>query len=101
MGLRKCTFAVTAGTPPETVLAAEVDYWSGPATATTGDGTFNPAQATAGAAQPLDNVAPLPAFAHVGGTGNNTASWNPGIVVHVPLDSQGGTYTGTVTHSVA
>jgi hypothetical protein len=89
------------GSPPETVLASEVDYWSGMATATTGDGTFTPAQANAAAAQPLDNVVPLPAFTHVGGTGNNSASWNPGIVVHVPLDSQGGTYTGTVTHSVA
>lgn len=94
-------FQTGGGTPPETVLAAEVDYWSGPATATTGDGTFTPAQATAGAAQPLDNVVPLTAFTHVGGTGNNTASWNPGIVVHVPLDSQNGTYAGTVTHSVA
>jgi len=94
-------FQTGGGTPPETVLASEMAYWSGPATATTGDGTFTPAQATAGAAQPMDNVVPLPAFTHVGGTGNNSASWNPGIVVHVPLDSQGGTYTGTVTHSVA
>jgi hypothetical protein len=94
-------FQSGGGSPPETVLASEVDYWSGPATATTGDGTFTPAQTTAGGAQPLDNVVPLPAFTHVGGTGNNTAGWNPGIVVHVPLDSQGGTYTGTVTHSVA
>jgi len=94
-------FQTGGGTPPETVLASEVSYWSGPATATTGDGTFTPAQATAGAAQPLDNVVPTPAFTHDGGTGNNTAGWNPGLVVHVPLDSQGGTYSGTVTHSVA
>jgi hypothetical protein len=89
------------GSPPELVLATEVDYWSGPATATTGTGTFTPGQATAGGATPLDNVAPLPAFTHAGGTGNNTASWNPGLVVHLPLDSQSGVYSGTVTHSVA
>ena len=94
-------FSTGGGTPPETVLASEVSYWSGPATATTGGGTFTPGQATAGAAQPLDNVTPLTAFTHAGGTGNNSASWNPGIVVHLPLDSLAGTYTGTVTHSVA
>jgi hypothetical protein len=94
-------FVTGGSTPPEVTLATEVDYWSGAATSTTGTGTFTPGQATFGARAPLDNVTPLTAFTHVGGTGNNTASWNPGISVRVPLDSQSGTYTGTVTHSVA
>ncbi|MGW4462447.1 hypothetical protein [Micromonospora sp. NPDC004704] len=94
-------FTTGGATASETILASEVDYWSGPATATTGDGTFTPGQATALLAEPLDNVAPLIAFSHVGGTGNNTATWNPTLIVHAPLDSQAGTYTGTVTHSVA
>ncbi|MEH1165705.1 hypothetical protein V6V47_10000 [Micromonospora sp. CPCC 205539] len=94
-------FQTGGGTPAETVLASEIDYWSGPATATTGTGTFTPGQATAAAAAPLDTAAPLTAFTHTGGTGGNTATWNPTLIVNVPLDSIAGVYTGTVTHSVA
>lgn len=94
-------FQTAGGTPAETVLADEIDYWSGPATTTTGNGTFTPGQTTAGGAGPLDDVAPLTAFTHTGGTGNNTATWNPTLNVNVPLDNQSGVYTGTVTHSVA
>jgi hypothetical protein len=94
-------FQTGAGLPSETILATEVDYWSGPAIATTGDGTFTPGQVNAAAAEALDNVDPLIAFTHTGGTGNNTASWNPTVVINVPLNGQAGVYTGTVTHSVA
>ncbi len=94
-------FTTGAGVPSETVPAAVVDYWSGPATATTGDGTFTPGQADPAAAAALDNVDPLTAFTHAGGTGNNTASWNPTLVVNIPLANVAGVYTGTVTHSVA
>jgi hypothetical protein len=99
-------FTTGGGTAPETVLASEIDYWSGGATATTGSGTFTPAQASAAAAAPLGNaptdpLTALAAFTHASGTGNNTATWNPTLVVNVPLDSQAGVYTGTVTHSVA
>ena len=94
-------FQTGGGTPSETILPSEIDYWSGPATATTGTGTFTPGQVNAAAAEPLDTVTPLIAFTHTGGTGNNTATWNPTLVVNVPLDSQAGVYTGTVTHSVA
>jgi hypothetical protein len=94
-------FTTGTGTPSEVILATEVEYWSGPATATTGDGTFTPGQPTAADAEPLDNVLPVIAFTHTGGTGNNTATWNPTLIVHAPLDSEAGTYTGTVTHSVA
>ncbi|WP_430498509.1 hypothetical protein ACQRWP_26285 [Micromonospora trifolii] len=94
-------FQTGGGTPAETVLPGEIDYWSGPATATTGTGTFTPGQATAAAAEPLDSVTPVTAFTHTGGTGGNTATWNPTLIVNVPLDSIAGVYTGTVTHSVA
>ncbi|OZV79740.1 hypothetical protein CA850_16860 [Micromonospora echinospora] len=94
-------FQTGGGTPPETVLPEEIDYWSGPATATTGTGTFTPGQATAGDAEPLSSVTPVVAFTHTGGTGGNTATWNPTLIVNVPLDSVAGVYTGTVTHSVA
>jgi hypothetical protein len=94
-------FQTGGGTPAETVTPEEISYWSGPATATTGNGTFTPGQLTAGDAEPLSSVTPLVAFTHTGGTGGNTASWNPTLVVNVPLDSIAGVYTGTVTHSVA
>lgn len=94
-------FTTGGATPPETILASEVDYWSGPATATVGDGTFTPGQVTAAAAVPLDNLDPLIVFTHTGGTGNNSATWNPTLIVTVPLDAVAGVYTGIVTHSVA
>lgn len=94
-------FTTGAAGPTETILATELDYWSGAATATTGTGTFTPAQPTAPDAEALDATAPLTVFTHTGGTGNNTASWNPTLVVNIPLDAEAGTYTGTVTHSVA
>lgn len=94
-------FVTGGGTPSETVLASEVDYWSGPAVATTGNGIFTHGQLNLAAAEPLDNVTPLVAFMHTGGTGNNTVSWAPGISVNVPLDTQAGIFSGTITHSVA
>ncbi|MFJ6165977.1 hypothetical protein ACIQH6_12750 [Micromonospora orduensis] len=94
-------FQTGTGSPPETVLPEEINYWSGPATGVTGTGTFTPGQLTAGDAAPLSSVTPLTAFTHSGGTGGNTAAWNPTLVVNVPLDSIAGVYTGTVTHSVA
>ena len=33
--------------------------------------------------------------------GNNTASWNPTVAVHVPAQAVGGTYDGTLTQSVS
>jgi hypothetical protein len=41
------------------------------------------------------------AFTLTAGTGNNTATWNPTLVVALPAAAVVGTYTGTVTHSVA
>jgi hypothetical protein len=33
--------------------------------------------------------------------GNNTTTWNPTLIVTIPSTAVAGTYTGTVTHSVA
>jgi hypothetical protein len=45
----------------------------------------------------------VPASASLGsgGAGNNTASWNHAISVAVPASAVAGTYTGTLTQSVA
>ncbi|MEU6410670.1 hypothetical protein [Microbispora sp. NPDC046933] len=35
------------------------------------------------------------------GSGDNSATWDPTIVITVPAQAVAGTYTGTVNHSVA
>ena len=40
-------------------------------------------------------------MAGTSGTGINTASWNPAIVVTVPATAVIGPYTGTITESVS
>jgi hypothetical protein len=92
-------FVTGGGTPAETIAKASVSYWSGPATATTGTGTFTPGQANVGAAQAMSSS--LTAFSLSAGVGNDSASWNPTLVVAAPAAAVNGTYTGTVTHSVA
>ncbi|MFG1652454.1 hypothetical protein ACGFIE_21245 [Micromonospora sp. NPDC049275] len=91
-------FTTGGGTSGETIPNINVLYWSGPATATAGSGTFTPGQPTS-AQQVIINV-PQPAMTHTGGTGNNFATWDPTLVVNVPVGTVQGVYTGTVTHSV-
>jgi hypothetical protein len=33
--------------------------------------------------------------------GNNSVSWNPTVTINIPSAAVAGTYSGTVTHSVA
>ncbi|WP_310741512.1 hypothetical protein [Microbispora sp. H10670] len=91
-------FTTGGGTTAETVPNSAVLYWSGMAV-TTGTGTFVPGQANAAAAQSLD--VPRTAYSKTSGSGDNSATWNPTIVVNVPVQAVAGTYTGTVNHSVA
>jgi hypothetical protein len=91
-------FETGGGSSGETIPNINVTYWSGGATATSGEGVFTPGQPTAAQAQ-IINV-PRTAFSHAGGTGSNFATWNPTLVVAIPNDTVGGIYTGTVTHSV-
>jgi alpha-tubulin suppressor-like RCC1 family protein len=91
-------FATGNGTGSPIALT-NVSYWSGPATATSGSGTFTPGQIDAAHAQVL--TAPVTAFSLTSGSGVNSASWNPTLVVSVPLSTAAGTYTATITHSVA
>jgi hypothetical protein len=88
-----------AGTTAETIAKSLESYWSGPATSTTGVGTFTPGQVNAANAQPLST--PRTAFTLTAGTGSNSANWNPTLVVQVPAQAVKGTYAATLTHSVA
>ncbi|MER5319376.1 hypothetical protein ABT003_08575, partial [Streptosporangium roseum] len=92
-------FTTGGGTAPETIPTSDALYWSGPATATTGTGTFVPGQANAAAAQTLG--VSRTAFSKTTGSGNNSATWNPTILINVPDQAVAGVYTGTVNHSVA
>jgi len=93
------TFVTGGASPAQTIPLAQVTYWSGPATATTGTGTFTPGQASASAAVNL--TTPETAFSFTGGSSINSASWNPTLSVSVPAAAVAGTYTATITHSVS
>jgi len=93
-------FVTGGASAPETITKAFVSYWSGPATATSGLSVAVPGQLTA--AQAVNLTTSRTAFS---GTGislvTNSASWNPTLIVNVPAGVVAGTYSGTVTHSVA
>ena len=93
------SFTTGGATGPETITGTNVSYWSGPATSTTGSATVTPGQANAASAQPLGTV--RTAFGSSIGNGFTTAAWNPTLVVAIPATAVAGTYTATVTHSVA
>ncbi|MFJ1795033.1 hypothetical protein [Kitasatospora griseola] len=76
-----------------TIPATDADYTVGTVT-TTGTITATPTNVTLGnAAQTV--------LTGSGGVGDNTATWDPTITVHVPASAVGGLYTGTLTQSVA
>ncbi|MFD2079031.1 Repeat domain-containing protein [Actinopolymorpha cephalotaxi] len=85
--------------PTQTISKAAASYWSGPATSTTGSGNFVPGQPTAAGAVNLNTS--RTAFSKTTGTGLNTATWNPTLIINIPAQATAGTYTGTITHSVA
>ncbi len=92
-------FTTGGGTSAETIPASAVTYASGPATATTGLGVFVPGQLTTLLAVPIDSS--QVAFVRAASVGNSTATWSPTVIVNVPAAAVAGTYTGTITHSVA
>ncbi|WP_327687268.1 hypothetical protein [Streptomyces sp. NBC_00467] len=86
-------FTTGGASPAETIDNDLVEYSPGPAIDPV-NGPFTP-----GAAGDLGG--PLVAFSRASGNGNNSVSWNPTLTVNVPASAVAGTYTGTVTHSVA
>lgn len=92
-------FTTGAATSEETIAKASVSYWSGAATAATGTAVRVPGQLLAGNAQSLSTS--RTAFSASATVGNNTTTWNPTLVVTIPSTAVAGTYSGTVTHSVA
>jgi hypothetical protein len=92
-------FTTGGATVAETIPATSVSYWSGPATvAAVGTGVFTPGQLAAGNAVVINTA--QDAFTHTGGSGDNSVTWNPTLVIDIPAGKVAGAYTGTVTHTV-
>ena len=88
-------FTTGGGSTYETVPAGSIAYNSGLATATNGVGAF-----TAGVLTGLSNTTAGTAGSWTG-TGNNSATWDPTITFTLSPSQVAGTYSGTITHSVA
>jgi hypothetical protein len=87
-------FTTGGGTPAETIPVSNETYYPGSATSTTGSGTFTPGVGG------IINV-PRSAFTGTELTGNNAVTWNPTFELTIPSAAVAGTYTGTVSQSVA
>lgn len=85
----------TAFTPSSgpTIGAALVGYNAG-TVAKTGTATYT-------ANNPSNLTGVVAAVTATGITGDNSATWNPTINVHIDGGKIAGTYSGTITHSVA
>jgi hypothetical protein len=83
----------------QTIPLGAISYWSGPATATVGLQTPVPGQVDAAHAVALTSS--QPAFSSTGLVLSITTTWNPTILISIPAAAVAGTYTGTITHSVA
>ena len=92
-------FTTGGGTANETIGNASVSYWSGAATASSGTAVFLPGQALDANKQALS--ASRTAFSASGIVGNNSATWNPTMVITIPAAAVVGLYSGDITHSVA
>jgi hypothetical protein len=88
------SFVTGAASPAETIPAGDVTYDPGEAIASTGTATFTP-----GATGTL--AAPITAFSASSEVGSTSVTWDPQITIAIPPAAVSGTYTGTITHSVA
>jgi len=82
----------------QTIPNSSISYWSGPATTAALQNT-TPGQLTAANKQDLS--VSRTAFRSSGLALSITTIWNPTIVVAIPPAAVAGTYSGTITHSVA
>jgi hypothetical protein len=78
-----------------TVALADIDYSSGATTGHSGLGTFVPGSLTSGLATPGT------AGSYTGDAGNSSTTWNPTLTFTLASSQVAGTYSGTITHSVA
>lgn len=96
-GVTTTTFTTGTSTTSETVAQSDIAYTSGPSTATSGLGTFVP---TVGAPATIGATG-ITGASWTGLAGNDSATWDPTITFTFLSSQVAGTYTGTITHSVA
>jgi hypothetical protein len=87
-------FITGAGTGNQDIPAANVSY--SPGLATGSSGIVTPLAGLGGALGSART-----AFTASLGSGSTSVSWNPTVTVTLPSNLAAGTYTGTITHSVA
>lgn len=87
-------FTTGTGESAFTIPAGNVVYTAPASIGGTGTATRG-----RGAPGPLGR--PRTAMTATGTAGTNTSVWNPTITIKLPADAVAGTYTGTITHSVA
>lgn len=94
-------FTTGSGLPAQTITKANVSYWSGQITDSSGTGNRIPGQPTAAQRVPLSTS--VTAFKGSKGPGQAELSttWEPTLVITIPAAAATGTYTGVITHSVA
>lgn len=95
------TFVTGGGSANETIGLANVSYWSGAATSASGGTLLVPVPGQATSANKVVLTSSRTAFSASAATGGITVKWNPTLIVTIPASSVVGTYTGTITHSVA
>ena len=90
------TFVLPGATPTadETVAKSAIAYSSGASTAHTGLGAFVP-----GVLPDLSSAGT--AGTHAGAAGNSSTTWSPTLTFTLLSSQVAGTYSGTITHSVA
>ncbi len=92
-------FTTGAASANETISKTNVSYWSGLATANTGTAVLVPGQLLVANKVAIDTS--KTAFSATGVVGNNTAVWDPTVIVTIPSAAVIGTYSGIITHSIA
>jgi hypothetical protein len=88
------TFVTGGSSADETVAVNQIAYSSGASTASSGLGVFVPGVLANGSL-------PGTAGSHTALAGNSSTTWNPTLTFTLLSSQVAGTYTGTLTHSVA
>ena len=88
-------FTTGGGSPAETIPAGDALYDISGLTTATGPATFGYAPQVDLSQNPQDVVSATSV------DGNTAVTWNPLIQITVPAGAIGGTYTGTIVHSVS
>ncbi|MCA2228283.1 putative Ig domain-containing protein [Nonomuraea aurantiaca] len=87
------SFTTGTATAGETIATNKIAYSSGSGS-TTGTGTFVPGNLANGSL-------PGPGASWITGTGANSVTWNPTVTFTLIPSQVAGSYSGTITHSVA